>query len=151
MDSFFEKYKSSPESAVDFRFATKRLIPPSDSQIAHLKRKLLAAVYLLGRYTGEEFITRKSVANRFMACSHMIKYEREPLRFTFIFYKPASDCFLKFHFDDQLPEELEEYGKAYLLNRKHPATHVEAMDRLRGGFASVCYCFKRTARTFYSG
>ncbi|MEO6150329.1 MAG: hypothetical protein ABIN95_03915 [Mucilaginibacter sp.] len=113
---FFEKYRSDgPVKAVDFISATNKLISSGD-QIASLKVKLDSLHHKLGNYRGYGQITRKYVADDLYLCSYLVKYERQPLRFVFIFYRPDKNWILQsFSFDTDVVSELEESGKIYLI------------------------------------
>lgn len=44
----------------------------------------------------------------------MIKYARQPIRFTFILYKPKEEWMLfNFKYDDKLDEEMEDAANIY--------------------------------------
>lgn len=51
----------------------------------------------------------------------MIKYDRQPVRFQFIFYKPSDKWQLQdFRYDDDLDTELIEAANAYRLMENLP-------------------------------
>jgi hypothetical protein len=46
----------------------------------------------------------------------MVRYDRQPVRFSILFYKPNNQWGLQnFSYDDNLDEELKESSKAYRL------------------------------------
>ena len=70
----------------------------------------------MGKYYGKELITTKKFAESFELYSYMIKYDRQPLRFIFKFYKSNNKWVLySFALDDSLDTEIQEAAKLYNL------------------------------------
>ena len=116
---FFSTYESKkPMDAVDYIFSTNPwIIERSKDQVESLKNQLSNNISLLGKYSGNELITSRQVGESLVLYSYLIKYERQPLRFTFIFYKPAEKWMIQnFKFDSDIDEELEEAARIYLLS-----------------------------------
>ena len=119
VETFFKKYKEDGTSAaVDYLFGTNKYIT-NVAGINQLKAKLdTLRATTLGLYIGKELITQKTASNSLVFYSILVKNEIQPIRFTFIFYKPKNDWVLyRFKFDDQLDTELEDAGK---IGNKHP-------------------------------
>jgi hypothetical protein len=118
IDTFFKKYKDDGTGpAIDYLFGTNKLFTDT-AQIAVLKGKLDALRQTIGKYTGKELIDQKSASPSLVFYSYLVKHESQPLRFTFIFYKPQNDWVLyRFKYDDQMDTELETAGK---INNKKP-------------------------------
>jgi hypothetical protein len=114
---FFKTYEKSPQKAVDYVFGTNKwMIDRNKDGIENVKSQLTNFLELVGDYYGYEKITEKSVGKSFKLISYMIKYDRQPMRFTFVFYKPKDKWQVQnFQFDDNLDDELEESGKVYRL------------------------------------
>jgi hypothetical protein len=117
IDTFFKKYKDDGTSpAIDYLFATNKLFTDS-LQIGVLKGKLDALRQSVGIYTGKELIVQKIAAPSLVFYSYLVKHEKSPIRFTFMFYKPKNEWVLyRFKYDDQIDSELEDAGK---VNNKH--------------------------------
>ncbi len=115
VDNFFSKYKdSSPSDAIDYIFGTNKSFMPE--QIAELKNKLTTTTLAVGAFNGTEQITIKRTSPSLVFYSYLVKHDKQPLRFTFIFYKPKEQWILyKFKFDDQVDTELEESGRIYFI------------------------------------
>lgn len=114
IDSFFKKYESSPSEAVDYIFNTNKTFPPQ--QTIELKDKLVNAALLIGAFNGYEQIVSKSTTSSLILCSYLAKHDKQPLRITFIFYKPKDKWILyKFKFDDSVDAELQESGRIYFI------------------------------------
>ena len=118
IDIFFKKYKDDGTGpAIDYLFGTNKLFTDT-AQITVLKGKLDALRQTIGKYTGKELIDQKSASPSLVFYSYLVKHESQPIRFTFIFYKPQNDWVLyRFKYDDQMDTELENAGK---INNKRP-------------------------------
>ncbi len=114
---FFKTYEKSPLKAVDYVFGTNKwMMDRNKDGIENVKTQLTSFLGLVGDYYGYEKITEKSVGESYKLVSYMIKYDRQPVRFTFIFYKPKDKWQVQnFQYDDSLDDELEESGKVYRL------------------------------------
>ena len=115
---FFSKYETEGvDKAVSYIFSTNPIISQDDEQIVNLKRDLMEAAKQLGEYCGYGLITTKKATNDYVYCSYLIKYKRQPLRFSFIYYKPKDKWVLhKFTFDNEVEKELESAGTIYFLS-----------------------------------
>ncbi len=113
LERFFSKYRYNSREAVDFIFSKNPVFSGEAAQQAqHVKDKLAQAVPVLGKYYGREPITKQQIGSSLVLYSYLIQYERQPIRFTFKFYKPDREWFLlSFAFDDDLSDELEEAAK----------------------------------------
>ncbi|SDR79392.1 hypothetical protein [Winogradskyella sediminis] len=114
---FFKTYEKSPQKAVDYVFETNKwMIDRNKDGIENVKTQLTSFLGLVGDYYGYEKVTEKSVGESYKLVSYMIKYDRQPVRFTFVFYKPKDKWQVQnFQYDDNLDDELEESGKVYRL------------------------------------
>tara|TARA_B100001057_G_C22134148_1_gene675684 strand:- start:54 stop:512 length:459 start_codon:yes stop_codon:yes gene_type:complete len=114
---FFKTYEKSPQKAVDYVFGTNKwMMDRNKDGIENVKTQLTSFLGLVGDYYGYEKITEKSVGESYKLLSYMIKYDRQPVRFTFVFYKPKDKWQVQnFQYDDNLDDELEESGKVYRL------------------------------------
>jgi hypothetical protein len=117
IDTFFKKYKDDGTTpAIDYLFATNKLFTDS-VQLNVLKSKLDALRQSVGNYTGKELIVQKTAAPSLVFYSYLVKHEKSPIRFTFMFYKPKNEWVLyRFKYDDQMDGELEDAGK---ISNKH--------------------------------
>lgn len=113
LERFFNKYRYEPKEAVEFIFSQNPIFEEEAAdQAQHVQDKLAQAIPVLGRYYGREPITKQEIGSSLVLYSYLIQYERQPLRFTFKFYKPDRQWFLlSFAFDDDLSDELEEAAK----------------------------------------
>ncbi|ASU32626.1 hypothetical protein [Mucilaginibacter xinganensis] len=118
VNTFFKKYKEEGTSAaVDYIFGTNKYFT-NTAGITQLKAKLDSLRQGVGNYLGKDLIVQKNASNSLVFYSYLVKHEIQPIRFTFMFYKPQNDWVLyRFKYDDQMDAELEDAGK---INNKHP-------------------------------
>lgn len=114
--NFFEKYEQEgSDKALDYLFSTNYWMEEhSKDDISSIKVSLQRHIDLIGNYYGYDYITAKSIGQNFKLYSYLIKYDLQPIRFVFIFYKP-NDQWLIYHFtyDQEFVEELTEAAKVY--------------------------------------
>lgn len=117
IDKFFNLYTTkNANEAVDYIFSTNKWMDDSKDQIENVKFKLNGTLKLLGDYTGHSLITTKMVDEHLTLYTFMVRYDRQPLRFSLLFYKPSTEWrLLNFSYDDNLSSELDEAAKAYRL------------------------------------
>jgi len=114
VDTFFQKYQSSPSESIDYIFSTNNSFTPN--QLNDLKDKLQATINTVGNYNEAELITIKKTSASLVFFSYLVKHDKQPLRFTLMFYKPKANWILyKFKFDDSVDAELEESGRIYFI------------------------------------
>ena len=114
---FFSLYSKSPQKAIYYAFSSNKwMMDRKKDAVESIKRKVAGDIELLGKYYGYEKITSKSIGDSFVLVSFMVKYDRQPIRFTFVFYMPDNKWQLQnFKYDVALDEELEEAARAYRL------------------------------------
>lgn len=117
IDQFFSLYKNKGAiEAVDFIFSTNKWMSESKDQIENVKFKLNGTLKQLGDFNGYNLITKKTLGNHLSLYTFMVRYDRQPLRFSLLFYKPNDQWrLMNFSYDYNLGEELEEAAKAYRL------------------------------------
>ncbi|TDY14288.1 hypothetical protein [Meridianimaribacter flavus] len=118
IDTFFETYKKDAGKAVKDLYATNKWTERIKDDID----KIIGTVNgftesYMGKYYGHELITTKKFAESFVLYSYLVKYDRQPIRFIFKFYKPNDDWVLySYSLDDSLDNEIQEAAKLYYLN-----------------------------------
>lgn len=118
VDTFFKDYvKSGSSIAIDNLYSTNKWMTRSADAIVNLKSQMegLNDDYV-GKYYGYELIVEKRLTESFILLSYLVKYDRQPLRFTFQFYKPNDTWMIfSFQYDGNMDEEIEEAAKLYYL------------------------------------
>lgn len=115
---FFKEYPKNPGKSLESLYATNTWASRNQDAIEQLKGEVnKLTVDYVGKYYGYELITKKQFSESFIVYSYMIKYDRQPLRFLFKFYK-ANETWSLFSFsmDANLDVEIEEATKLYHLN-----------------------------------
>ena len=115
---FFKEYASEGAGkALDNLYATNPWISQSGDAVINLKNNLNSLTKeLVGSYVGKELIVKRTIGESYVLYSYMVKYERQPFRFTFQYYKPRDNWMIfGFFFDDQLDDELEESAKLQMI------------------------------------
>jgi hypothetical protein len=117
---FFNLYKSKGnEPSLKYIFSTNKWI--SDNDFNTVKNKLNELTMQLGKYHGNELITKKSIGQNLILYSYLIKYERQPIRFMMTYYKADKKWQLQiFEFDYDLQNELREAATSYRLIENLP-------------------------------
>jgi hypothetical protein len=117
IDEFFKLYKEkSSDAALDFIFSTNKWMDGSKDQIENVKFKLNSTLKQLGEYQGYNLITKKTLGEHLSLYTYLVRYDRQPLRFSLLFYNPNNQWRLhNFSYDDSMDEELSEASKAYRL------------------------------------
>jgi hypothetical protein len=116
--SFFATYSKNPGKAVEDIYATNPWSARIKDGIENVKKEVNGYnVNYVGKYYGQELITKKQLSESFILYSYMVKYDRQPMRFVFKLYKPNDKWTLySFKIDTNLDVEIEESAKLYYLN-----------------------------------
>ncbi len=115
IDQFFEEYFVSPDDAIYNAFATNKwMMEDSRDAIDNVVFQLKNFIDLIGNYNGFEKIREKDLTTSLKFYTYLVKYERQPLRFTFLLYKPSEKWQLQnFKFDDSIDDDIEASAKDY--------------------------------------
>jgi hypothetical protein len=118
IDDFFVAYKKNPGKAVKDIYKTNIWTDRIKDDIENIANKVDDfTVDYVGPYYGYELITTKKFSESFELYSYLVKYDRQPIRFIFKFYKPNDKWVLyAFQFDDSFSKEMEEAAKLYYLD-----------------------------------
>ncbi len=119
LDSFFSTIKDQDINiALDSLFATnERFIKESKSDVDNVKLQLSNMIAVIGKYRGAEIIFHDKIGESLFIYSYLVKYDKQPLRFTFVFYKANDKWMLyNFKFDTDIVDELNKKSAIYLLD-----------------------------------
>lgn len=115
-DKFFTLYATDPIKAVDYAFSTNKWFERQQDGVSNLKNKLKNTIDLCGDYYGYELLSEKTAGTNIKLITYIVRYDREPIRFTFFMYKAKDDWRVNnFSYDENIDSELEEAAKAYRL------------------------------------
>lgn len=105
-EAFFTTYVKNPTEALNSIFATNKYFSKVETNV--VSKKLNDFIKIIGKFEGYEFIQTEAVGTGLVLYNYIVKYERQPLKFTFIFYKANEIWMLyNFKFESELDAELE--------------------------------------------
>lgn len=114
IDKFFQDLATEkPDKVLDNFYTHMPWVSNIKVEIDKLKTNFATLQTYFGKYNGNALIVKKEIGNGALVIySYLIKYERQPVRFTFKFYKPK-DVWLSYSFsyDMSLDDELEQAVK----------------------------------------
>jgi hypothetical protein len=120
VEKFFGMYSKEPLTAVDYIFSTNKWVANKEEGVRDLKNKLKITIEGLGEYCGYEVLAEKTAGANVKLMTFLVKYDRQPLRLTLLFYKPRDKWQLNhFSYGEGLSEELEEASKLYRLKENN--------------------------------
>lgn len=116
VEIFFTKYKNDGStSALNYVYSKNEWISQSSDDVINLKNQMNSLTEdFVGKYYGYELILEKRLSDSYVLKSYLVKYGRQPLRFTFQFYKPDKEwIFHGFSYDANITDEIKEAAKLY--------------------------------------
>lgn len=119
VEKFFQEFAHDGASvALDNLYATNPWMERNQDAVTNLKSKLEGLNEdFVGKFYGYDLIAEKSFGDRYILLSYLIRYDRQPIRFTFQFYRPDKEWRVYgFQFDGDFTDEMKEALKAYYLD-----------------------------------
>ena len=96
------------DQAYDQIFAETSWIAKKQDTLDLVKNKTKNLLPMLGKYIGSEELMRKEVGDCLIGYTYIARYERQPIRFVFIFYKPGDTWQTQsVNFDDDLTDDIK--------------------------------------------
>lgn len=113
IDDFFKTYKDKGhKDAIESLLSTNKWITKADAN--NVATQLGELVSQVGQYYGHEKIRERQYGQSIVQYIYVVKYERQPLKFIFRFYKPNDKWQTQtFKYEIDFMDELDEAGKAY--------------------------------------
>ncbi len=109
LTNFFQHYEKSSSDAIDYAFSGNKWMEDRFEEILSLKHQLFETTELLGKYEGYEKISEKQLGESLKEVICIVKYNRQPMRFQFNFYKAKEDwVILNFHYSIEFSKEFDE-------------------------------------------
>ena len=110
---FFDLYRNrSPVAAADYIFANNPYIFEKQESVQDLKTKIGNLEKMLGKERGFFLVQNRDFGGTIRVISYIVKYDRQPLRFIFVFYKPADRWLTyQFNFDNAMDDSILNQGK----------------------------------------
>ena len=114
---FIKMYEKDTDSAFDYIFGTNKWMGENKDGTEKVKFQLREYANLMGEYIGFEKLTEKSLGESLKVSVYLVKYERQPLRLIFKYYKAKNEWMLyNLKFDENIDDELDEIMKYDYLN-----------------------------------
>lgn len=115
---FFNTYSAGKEEkALDELYKSNPWLSRKSEEISTLKRQLNGAVEVMGEYRGYALLGSKDLQGDLVIHDYLVKYDRQPLRFRFMFYRADKTWMIySFSFDDSIDTELKELVKGTYLH-----------------------------------
>lgn len=107
---FFKNYEKDPADAYE-KLSMSNKYPNVDA--IHQQKKTISE-YLgqLGKYNGFEEVSTKAISPSLLIDTFLVKYDRQPVRFTFMLYNPDGTWTLShFSFENISQDEIREVAK----------------------------------------
>ncbi len=108
-DKFFKEYQTSGVGiALDNLYASNKWMQNSTEAIDNLKVQLAdLTVDFVGKFYGYELVKEQKIGENYILLTYLGRYDRQPIRFDFEFYKPNSTWQThSFSFDDKFRDIL---------------------------------------------
>ena len=107
-DAFFAVYAKYPSKAVEYAFGTNKWMLKKPEVVTNVKTQLKTLTELLGDYYGFEPLEENTISASLKEVKFLVRYEREPLQFTFLLYKPKDKWMVEnFSFNENMDKEIE--------------------------------------------
>ncbi len=111
-DNFFLLFQKTPDKAIEYAFSTNKWMEQKPEVVTQVKTQLKGLTDMLGDCYGYDLISDNSITENLREIKYLIRYDREPLRFTFLLYKPKDKWeVLNFSFNENMDKEIEEAEK----------------------------------------
>jgi len=118
-ESFFTEFKSDTDKAFDNLFGTNKWMMENKDGATKVKYQIRENASLVGEYMGYEKIGEKSLSESLKIAVYLVKYERQPFRFVFKYYKPKDKWMIfNFSYDESIDDDLEEMMKYDYLTKQ---------------------------------
>jgi len=107
--TFINKFeKSGINNAIDFVYSTNSWINADNANIENVKSEVNSVIGTLGAYYGYDFIKKSQLSNCLVTYSFIMRFDKQPIRFVFVLYKPKDEWrFQLFNYDGNIIEEMQ--------------------------------------------
>ncbi len=117
---FFDLYENEGVSpAIDDLYSSNRWVDAGNEAVVELKSQLAGLdTNLVGEYYGYELLSSHNLTDSFVLYIYMVKFERQPIRFIFQYYKPLDTWMTySFEFDGNLNDDFKRLAKESILKK----------------------------------
>jgi len=113
IEIFFAKMADGDlEGAVDYIYSDNPWISNKIEDIENVKKQFVSLPELVGAYLNHIKIVEEKLAGRYIYIQYFVSFQRQPVSFTFEFYKPDKEWMIfSFAFADDIDTWVEEKAK----------------------------------------
>ena len=109
-EKFFKEYQTlGVAKSIDNLYASNKWMEFSAEAVAGLKTQLDGlTIDFVGKFYGYELVKEQKIGENYFFLTYVGRYDRQPIRFDFEFYKPNTTWQIhSFSFDDKFGEDLK--------------------------------------------
>lgn len=109
-EKFFKEYQTlGVAKSIDNLYASNKWMEFSTEAVAGLKTQLDGLTLdFVGKFYGYELVKEQKIGENYIFLTYVGRYDRQPIRFDFEFYKPNTTWQIhSFSFDDKFGEDLK--------------------------------------------
>lgn len=109
-EKFFKEYQTlGVAKSIDNLYASNKWMEFSTEAVAGLKTQLDGLTLdFVGKFYGYELAKEQKIGENYIFLTYVGRYDRQPIRFDFEFYKPNTTWQIhSFSFDDKFGEDLK--------------------------------------------
>ncbi|WP_196891176.1 hypothetical protein [Aureivirga marina] len=118
LDNFFSTYKTDREKALNDIFNTNEWLTNNKKGLISIQSRINHEILQMGNYNGYEELITTTLSDFLVLKSYVLKYDRQPILFTFIFYKAKDQWILyDFNYDNDINDELYDKARNQYLNK----------------------------------
>ena len=105
---FFDTFeKTGSDAAIDFVFSTNKWLAGDKTTVDGIKSQFSKGIAIIGQYYGYELIDKKSAGENFVVLTYVLRYDRQPIKFIFILYRPNQKWQIQnLKLDDRLDDDM---------------------------------------------
>lgn len=109
-EKFFQIFnQKGSDFAIDYIYSTNKFMQANIQASLKVKTELKKIASLVGKYYGHELMNKKIVSKSYVQLYYLAKFDRQPIKFIFVLYKPDKIWQLqKLKFDDKVAEDFNE-------------------------------------------
>lgn len=107
---FFALYeKDGAAKAIEYIFDNNKYMDKNSDVISQIQARLNQLVTLVGNYNGYELMESKYLGESYLQQIFILKYDRQPIKFIFLLYKPKDLWQIQnLRFDDKFNDDFDE-------------------------------------------
>ncbi len=108
-EHFFKLYvEQSSDTAIGYIFANNKWMNNYKAYVDNLKMQTKEFIAKIGQYYGYELIDKVVYSENYILMNYMLRYDRQPIKISFILYKPNLKWQIQnLKLDEKLEDDIE--------------------------------------------